>query len=369
MLKLLQKGYHLQVLGRAGKERSLKERVRNLLNWFDAGHFADRVAVFETDFEKTDLGLDGKAYDRLCADAPTVIHCAADTSFAERSRQRVMAVNVHALDAILGLVKKSGASYFHYFSTAYAVGDVVGAVPELAVSAGRFHNVYEESKALAESRVSGFCRRSAIPHTIIRPAIVYGDSLSGRSLKFKALYAPLKSLQLIKDIYLNDLQKNGGAKSAPYGIAIDADGRLHLPLRIFLPRPGSINLIPVDYFSAAALAIIANPASGKIYHLSSGIPTSMETLAGFSEKFLNLKGLQVVYNGPGGRSLRNPAEELFDHFLKPYYPYLSDQRRFEKPNTDEATGGIAPPELTYDIFARCMDYARSVEWGKAFSGF
>jgi nucleoside-diphosphate-sugar epimerase len=369
MVRLLQKGYYLQVLGRPGKERSLKERLLNLLNWFVAGHFADQVTAFETDFEKKDLGLSRQDYEQLCTGELVVIHCAADTSFAERNRQRVMSLNVDALEGILGLIKKSKASFFHYFSTAYAAGVVAGAVPELPAKADRFHNVYEESKALAESRVSRHCEDFSIPYTIIRPAIVYGDSLNGRALKFNALYSPLKSMQMIKDIYLHDLQKNGGCKSAPYGIFIDADGCLHLPIRIFLPHEGCINLIPVDYFAAAAMAIIENPAAGKIYHVSSSTPANMEILVKYTEKFMMIEGVEVVYGIPDKNTMCNPAEELFDHFLKPYYPYLSDQRCFEKKNTDQATGGIVPPELSYDIFARCMDYARSVEWGKAFKDF
>lgn len=369
MLKLLQKGYPLRVLGRPGKVRSLPERVINLLHWFSAGPCADQVDAFEVDFEKKELGLSRRNYTRLCADEPIVIHCAADTGFAERNRPRVMAANVNALGGILELVKKSRASFFHYFSTVFAAGAVAGSIPESEVRADRFHNVYEESKAIAESRVSGVCREFSIPYTVIRPAIVYGDSRSGRSLKFNALYSPVKSMQLIKDIYMHDVQQNGGAKSAPYGIFIDADGCLHLPIRIFLHQPGFINLIPVDYFSTAALAIIENPAAGKIYHISSATPSSMETLAGYTEQFLSLKGLQVVYQSPGGNPMFNPAEELFDHFLKPYYPYLSDQRGFERTNTDLATGGITPPELSYEIFSRCMNYARSVEWGKSFRDF
>jgi nucleoside-diphosphate-sugar epimerase len=369
MIRLLQMGYHLQVLGRPGKKRSLRERLLNLLNWFAASRFADHVTSFETDFAKKDLGLSCQDYAQLCATAPMVIHCAADTSFAERNRQLVMALNVHALEGILELVKKSRASCFHYFSTAYAVGDISGAVPELPVTSGRFHNVYEESKAIAETRVSRHCKDFSIPYTIIRPAIVYGDSVSGRSLKFNALYSPLKSMQMIKDIYLHDLQKNGGSKSAQYGIFIDADGYLQLPIRIFLPHEGFINLIPVDYFTAAAVAIIENPAAGEIYHISSGTPANMETLADYTEQFLQLKGLQVVCHCPDRNTTLNPPEELFDHFLKPYYPYLSDKRCFENKNTIKATGGLHPPELSYEIFSRCMDYARAVGWGKAFRDF
>jgi nucleoside-diphosphate-sugar epimerase len=369
MIMLLQRGYHLQVLGRPEKERSLKERLLNLLNWFAASHFADHITAFETDFEKADLGLSRQDYAQLCVSEPMVIHCAADTSFSERNRKRVMALNVHALEEILQLVKKSRASCFHYFSTVYAVGDVAGAVPELPVNAGRFHNIYEESKALAENRVSRYCEDFSIPYTIIRPAIVYGDSVSGRSLKFNALYSPVKSMQMIKDIYLHDLQKNGGSKSMHYGIFIDADGYLHLPIRIYLPHAGFINLIPVDYFTATAISIIENPCAGKIYHISSSTPANMEILARYTEQFLMIKGLQVVYHSPDGNTMFNPPEELFDHFLRPFYPYLSDRRCFEKKNTDKVTGGRIPPELSYDIFARCMDYARSVEWGKTFRDF
>ena len=275
MLTLLQNGYQLRVLGRPGPKRSLRDRLLNLLNWFAAGDFADHVTAFETDFEKAELGLSRHDVARLCAGEPMVIHCAADTSFAERNRQRVMALNVHALEGILQLVKKSRASCFHYFSTVYASGAVAGVVPELPVHTDHFHNVYEESKAIAELSVSRFCADFSIPYTIIRPAIVYGDSVSGRSLKFNALYSPLKSMQLIKDIYLHDVQKNGGCKSAKYGIFIDADDYLHLPLRIFLPSKGLINLIPVDYFTAAAMAIFGNPSTGKIYHISSSHPRQL----------------------------------------------------------------------------------------------
>ena len=77
----------------------------------------------------------------------------------------------------------------------------------------------------------------------------------------------------------------------------------------------------------------------------------------------------MVYNGPGGKSLRIPPKSFSIIFLSRITRILRTRDVLKKRHTDEATGGIAPPELTYDIFARCMDYARSVEWGKAFRGF
>ncbi len=55
--------------------------------------------------------------------------------------------------------------------------------------------------------------------------------------------------------------------------------------------------------------------------------------------------------------LRNPAEELFDRFIEPYRPYLSDNRIFDRANTDLVTDNLNPPEFTYEIFKNCMEYA------------
>jgi len=37
---------------------------------------------------------------------------------------------------------------------------------------------------------------------------------------------------------------------------------------------------------------------------------------------------------------------------------------FERGHTNQVTGGVFPPDMTFEIFKRCMDYALSVNWGK-----
>ena len=115
---------------------------------------------------------------------------------------------------------------------------------------------------------SGFCDKNYIPLSIIRPSIVYGDSQSGRSLKFNALYFPVRSAQTIRDIYLNDILNHGGLKAAKNGIFIDKESYLFLPLKIYLPREGDINIIPVDYFVNTTIKIIENCSGNGIYHLT-----------------------------------------------------------------------------------------------------
>jgi nucleoside-diphosphate-sugar epimerase len=96
----------------------------------------------------------------------------------------------------------------------------------------RFVNVYEETKARAEQEVAGLCDRRFLPYSVIRPAIVYGDSRSGRANSFNSLYNHVRSLYYIREIYLKDIQEHGGRKSGEHGIYQDESDILHLPLQI-----------------------------------------------------------------------------------------------------------------------------------------
>jgi nucleoside-diphosphate-sugar epimerase len=364
MAELLLKGKKVVITGRASKNESLKERIQILLHWFGIKHLEGMLEFYETDFLKTRLGLDKNEYDNLCAKSLTIIHCASDTSFAEKNRKTVMRSNVENLTEILNFALKSRTGCFHFISSAYAVGTDNIECPEAPVNSVHFTNVYEESKALAENIVSQKCREGELPFTIIRPSIVYGNSISGRSLKFNALYYPVRSLQYIKEIYLNDIKNNSGIKSMENGIYINDKGMLHLPIRIFIPNEGKINLIPVDYFTDTILSIIEKPGTNTFYHITSNTPESMVRLASYTERFLNITGIEIVLGTSDADEMRNPAEELFDHFIKVYRPYLSDKRVFLRENTDRATCGVFPPDLSYDIFQRCMTFAVSANWGK-----
>ena len=90
----------------------------------------------------------------------------------------------------------------------------------------------------------------------------------------------------------------------------------------------------------------------------------MANLASYTERFLNISGIEVVVGTAAADKMRNPPEELFDHFIQAYRPYIADQRTFIRENTDRATDGLLPPDFSYEIFQKCMAYAVSVDWGK-----
>jgi nucleoside-diphosphate-sugar epimerase len=363
MASLLAKDYKIIVFGRSAKCESLNERITRLLRWFGMDNCSEQITCIDADLSQDNLGIEKREYSRICSVVGSVIHCASDTSFAENKREKVMSANINNLKGILEFSKNANVSFFHYISTAYVAG--IGAIycKETLSSAKTFTNVYEESKAVAENIISYFCQKNSIYLSIIRPSIVYGDSQNGRSLKFNALYFPIRSVQSIRDIYLNDLNNNGGIKAAKNGVCIDNDGYLILPLKIYLALEGDLNIIPVDYFVNATVKIVENCSESGIYHLTSNSPTTMKIVAEYYQQLMKVKGVEIIYGQKPDNVLRNPAEELFDRFIEPYRPYLSDNRVFDRTNTNKVTGGLNPPVFTYEIFKTCMEYAIEVNWG------
>jgi len=364
MASLLERGYLVTVLGRASKDIRLSDRLSGLLRWFGIENFGDNLCSLEVNFSKKHLGLDDVDYARLCATAGKIIHCASDTSFVERNRARVMESNVNSLPALLDFAADSRTEHLYYVSTAYVAGMCEGICMEAPIANNSFNNVYEESKAQAEAIIQSYCENKGVPLSILRPSIVYGDSKTGISLKFNALYYPVKSLLYIRDIFVKDIVEQGGRRSRHWGVRLGDDGVLFLPMSIFLPKGGYLNLIPVDYFVAATLGVIENPEAGRIYHITNNNPPSITTLLEYSERFLGVRGIRLLWDSSDANPTRNPAEELFDRFIEPYRPYLSDRRVFDRSCAERIDSGFSAPPFTYDIFERCMSYAVVCDWGR-----
>ncbi len=364
MAGLLDRGYHVTVLGRSSKGTGLSDRLLNLTRWLGIADPGERVLALESDFSKTRLGLDDAAYGSLCAAAGKVIHCVSDTSFAERNRAQVMATNVNSLPSMLDLAADARADHLYYVGSAYAAGMHEGICMETPITTDRFTNVYEETKARAEGIIARYCENKRVPYSILRPSIVYGHSKTGLALKFKALYYPVKSILCIRDIFVKDIVEQGGGRSRQWGVNLGDDGILCLPLAIYLPNRGSVNLIPVDYFVECALGIIEHSGSGGIYHITSDNSPDMPTLLEYTERFLGLRGIRAQWEPSDKNHAPNPAEELFDRFIHQYRPYLSDRRIFDRSRAKSIIPGLSAPPFSYDIFERCMAYAVACDWGK-----
>ncbi|MBB3084370.1 SDR family oxidoreductase [Geodermatophilus sabuli] len=121
------------------------------------------------------LGLDRRTHDRLAATVDAVVHCAAVTDF-NRTDGSLHATNVAGTEHVAAFAARAGAVLYHV-STAFVHTAVEG-------DRGRAALGYAESKAAAEETL----RASGVPHVVLRPSVVIGDSRTGEIAQFQGLH-------------------------------------------------------------------------------------------------------------------------------------------------------------------------------------
>ena len=368
---LLRSGYKISLLARPLKQGRADERVEKLLDWFgiEPG-LRKNLQIVEGTIEKPGLGLSGEALSDCLENTTELIHCASNTGFAERKRPEIEAANIGGLLNVLDFASRSRCAFFHHLSTAYAAGRREGLCREELVDTDDFTNVYEETKARGERLVSDHCRTAGIRLNIYRPSIVYGDSRTGRSLLFNALYYPVKTTVFLKNLYEADILERGGRKAAMMGVRRESDGSLYLPIRFEVESAEGINLIPVDYFVAAFTAILEESLEGGIFHIVNARSTTMGDLIDYTRRLFNIRGIEPCRPEDFGARPRNALEILFNNYLEAYGPYMRDKRTFVMDNARGilARRRIACPEFDFEVFSRCMNYAVEVDWGARLYG-
>jgi nucleoside-diphosphate-sugar epimerase len=366
-VELLRRGYQVIILARPEKNVTAVERVHRLFDWFGVGT-ADfgNLLVIEGHLEDTSLGLNLQVRTDLAERVDEIIHCASATFFSERRRASVEKANVANLKNILAFAAGSRCSFFHYISTAYAAGKRTGRCPEEILETREFTNVYEETKHIAERLTRECCEEKGIRLNIYRPSIVYGNSRSGKTFRFNAVYYPLRTVSLLKEVFEKDIRGNGGKRARALGISIDEEGTMHLPIRVEALEGGGINLIPVDFFIHAFMSIMEDAMEGGIFHIVNPRPKPIQEITEYAQRFMRLKGITAVSSGTFGKTPMNGLEILFDQYINAYRPYMKDERVFENARTDAILRkrGIDCPDFDYSVFSRCLQYALETDWGK-----
>jgi nucleoside-diphosphate-sugar epimerase len=364
---LIKKGHKLILLARANKDLTPTQRFEKIFHWFGLKkEELANITIFEAALEEKNLGLETNDYHDLLQYTDEIIHSAAATSFSERHRAQVERTNLTSLLNILTLAQESHCYFFHHISTAYVAGRRTGICQEELGEAHTFYNVYEETKYLGEKLAIKECEKSGIRLNIYRPSIVYGDSKTGRSNRFNALYYPIKSALFLKEIYERDIHENNGKKALEMGVKMEPDGYFHLPLRLTEHKNGMINLVPIDYFTKAFYYLMQDGLSGRIYHITSHDPARLEDIMNYFQAMFKVSGIITVDEQTFTHSPKNPIELLFDSFMDMYWPYMYDTRSFDSTEANRILSKyqLACPNFSYEIFYNCMDYALKVAWGK-----
>jgi len=365
-VELLRRGYRVVLLCRPTAEFTTQQRIGRLLNWFgvDDG-LESRLGIVEGFIDQPMLGMDREQYIDLGNRIDEIFHCAANTSFAERKRPQIELANVSNLKNVLDLAAAGSCYFFHQFSTAYVAGKRTGHCPETFVETEQFTNVYEETKHKGEQAALEVCSRAGLRLNIYRPSIVYGDSASGRTLRFSAVYYPVKTALYFKKIFLRDIMENGGTQAKEMGVHMDGNGTMHLPIRIEKKDEGGVNVVPVDYFVEASMAIMEESLDGGIFHIVNDRLTKLDDLVDYTQRHFNIEGIRTVEKEELDATPRNALEALVRTYIEIYEPYMRDTRVFgiERSGPILKKRKILCPDFDYEMFKRCMSYAVEVDWG------
>ncbi|HEX9123376.1 MAG TPA: SDR family oxidoreductase, partial [Actinomycetota bacterium] len=274
-----------------------------------------RIQAVAGDVAQPRMALDRQTYADLCDRITHIIHAAADLR-VEASVEDLRRVNVRGVANVLDFARSARRLVrLLHVSTAYVAGGRKGTVSEDDLTdAFGFENAYEQTKYEGERLVRAAA--SELPISIVRPAMIVGDSRTGDIKTFNTFYAPLR-------LFLS--------------------GKLR-----FVPasRDLRVNIVPVDYVAGAIVRSVFEPAAeGLTFHLTTPtdqLPTAGEVVAatrGWAKENLGIRprspmflpiGLRV-----GGRTGRLLA------------PYFRERRRFRRDHTDEVLGPTVPDPRAY----------------------
>jgi thioester reductase-like protein len=213
---------------------------------------ADRLEVVRGDITDRRLGLGDDEYEQLRAGVGQVFHLAALYSLAV-PLEVAQRVNVEGTGNVLEFCAAAESlERLAYVSTAYVAGKRTGVVYEHELVMGQdFKNHYESTKFQAEVWVREHMDR--VPTTVLRPAIVVGDSRTGETQKFDGPYFILRTI----------------AEAARAGRAIPHFGKSGAPF----------NVVPVDFVVDAVVAAAGDDrAAGATLHLVDPEPLTAREL-------------------------------------------------------------------------------------------
>ena len=202
---------------------------------------AGRVLAVAGDVREPRLGLEPATWSGLAARLTHIIHAAADLRLtAPLAELRPTNVDgaAHVLELARAAHRDHGLARLVHVSTAYVAGLRSGEVGEDDLTdRWGFANAYEHTKYEGERLVRA--ARAELPVTVVRPAMVVGDTDTGAIKTFNTVYVALR-------LYLT--------------------GRL----RVVPTLPGHrVNIVPVDWVADATVRLTFDPVStGQTVHLT-----------------------------------------------------------------------------------------------------
>lgn len=256
------------------------------------------------DITEEHCGVDLTAYN--LPEMDYFYHLAALVKFDEELRQQLFEINLEGTRHALALAVSLHTKHFLYVSTAYTVGQHEYAKEELHPLSRPVNNPYEESKLQAEHAVM----HAPMKKSILRPAIIIGDSETGEADSKFTLYGFMKALKIFR-------RKMSRQQSSQQYKLRGND-------------KGTSNLVPVDYV-VKVLTEAIHAEDNKIYHITNNQPpTNMEILE-IIKKHLDFD--QLIVSPESEKSHMTEEEQLLNSYISVFDPYFKKSVVFEDHNT------------------------------------
>jgi nucleoside-diphosphate-sugar epimerase len=311
ILALAREGYHVRALVRARTPALASARLFERLEKSEA--FSERLRpLIEPVMGDTTTEMFGAAPASL-ADLGAIIHCAANTSFEERTSDNILSTNVGGAQHLVRLARAAAPrARVVFVSTASVVTAPEGrCLDETAPPAG-YSNTYTRSKREAEQIVSA----SGLDTVIVRPSIVLSRGVRDRVMARSILWAvPIM-----------------GAVGA---LPIDPDAH--------------VDFVPVDYVARAIIRLAVKPMlRHPLYHISAGI--GAHTFGALLKKVVEqCPELECIQ--PLGRHAKI-SPRLRERLLRPldaYLPFVNADVCYanERLVTEIGSDAHAPSALSY----------------------
>lgn len=270
LLKLmLQNGHKVYALARAKDNKNARDRVMELLKFWDDG--IDRqfcnLEVWEGDVTEKYLGLNAKSRNLLRDEIVELYHCAAVTQFSwplEDIRKVNVAGTKNVLDLAFEFKAVGKLKKVNHLSTAYVCGDHEGVFREEDLDVGQgFKTAYEQSKFEAEKMIEGY-RAKGLWVDIFRPPVVSAESSTGKIFAFQAPH------QMFHMWFLELFD-------------------------VFPGREISMHIIPVDVLSDCILSITeCSNHANRTYHPFGSESVSLTEMLNTASEFLKFKKPELI---------------------------------------------------------------------------
>lgn len=317
---LLKDGHELLLLVRDAK------KLNGFMQEITCNQQKANIRIIEGYITSGNLGLDEETIKGLEGKIDAIYHMAALLSFDEKDEALTYEVNVTGTKHVLDFAVKVQSEKFLYVSTAYTIGKEIRGDEALYSQSREFVNSYERTKCEAEHLVDSYSNQISV--VILRPAIIIGDSVTGKADTSFGLYGILKSLKVLKRRIARkpELQT--------------------LRFRLVMDRDVASNIVPVDYVSSVLVAALQYCKNQDILNITNPQPPKQDVVLQLIKEYMELPKLETIRLG-SEHQLREDEIE-FNKPLSVFSNYLGRSIHFPCETTASILRQANKPVLDMD---------------------